>query len=259
MITAGIDVGSKTIKVVVLKDGAVIGKAVTATGFDQAQSAAMALGAAVEKAGIDASTIAQIVSTGAGRKAVEQANSQVTEVGADAVGTVHAVPEARTVIDVGAEEGRGIKVSGEGKVVDFAVNEKCAAGAGSFAESMSRALEVTLDEFGKLSLESTRTIPMNAQCTVFAESEVVSLLHAETPKEDISRAVHDAIASRVASMVRRVGLEQKVALIGGVAYNPGFVDSLTRTLECEIVIPQDREYVGALGAALVAVERSKND
>jgi benzoyl-CoA reductase subunit D len=257
MITAGIDVGSRTIKVVILKDGAVVGKALTATGFEQAESAAAALKTAAENAGIELAAIEQIVSTGAGRKAMEQANSHITEVGADAVGAVHLVPEARTVIDIGAEEGRGIKVSGEGKVLDFAVNEKCAAGAGSFTETMSRALEMSLDEFGKIALQSTKSIPMNAQCTVFAESEVVSLVHAETSKEDISRAVHDAIASRVSSMVRRVGLEQKVALIGGVAYNPGFVDSLTRALECEIIIPQDREYVGALGAALVAVERSK--
>ncbi len=259
MITAGIDVGSKTIKVVILKDGRVTGRGMKAAGLEQAESATVCLRQAAAEAGIKESDIEQIVSTGAGRKAVSQANSQITEVGADAVGTVHVLPEARTVIDVGAEEGRGIKVSAEGKVVDFAVNEKCAAGAGSFAESMSRALEMTLEEFGQISLKSTRSIPMNAQCTVFAESEVVSLLHAETSKEDISRAVHDAIASRVASMVRRVGIEQKVALIGGVAYNPGFVNSLSRSLETEFVIPDDREYIGALGAALVAVERSKGN
>lgn len=257
MITAGIDVGSKTIKVVVLKDGEVLARGQRAAGLEQAESATQCLKEVVAEAGIEESAIEYTVSTGAGRKSVGQAQSHITEVGADAVGAVHVAPEARTVVDIGAEEGRGIKVSAEGKVLDFAVNEKCAAGAGSFAESMSRALEMTLDEFGKISLESTKSIPMNAQCTVFAESEVVSLLHSDTSKEDISRAVHDAIASRVASMVRRVGLEQKVILIGGVAYNPGFVNSLTRTLECELVIPKDREYVGALGAALVAVERNK--
>ena len=132
-------------------------------------------------------------------------------------------PTAQTVVDVGAEEGRGIKANAEGKVVDFAGNEKCAAGAGAFAESMARALQMTLKEFGEASLRSDKTIPMNAQCTVFAESEVVSLIHSATPKEDIAKAVLDAVASRVCAMVRRVGIEGDVVLIGGMVHNPGFV------------------------------------
>lgn len=256
MITAGIDMGAKYIKVVILDDGNIIGKAAKATGFEQAESAAECLANACTEAGIERSKIVHLTSTGAGRKAVPDADSDITEVGADAKGALKLVSEARTVVDVGAEEGRGIKINADGKVLDFAVNEKCAAGAGSFAESMSRALEVTLEEFGLLSLQSTKSIPMNAQCTVFAESEVVSLMHSDTSKEDISRAVHDAIASRVASMVRRVGLEQKVALIGGVAYNPGFVNSLKNSLDCELIVPADSEYVGALGAAIIAGERN---
>lgn len=259
MITAGIDMGSKNIKVVILKGNDIVGRAIVATGFDQAEAAAKCLELAAEKSGIKISDIEQTVSTGAGRKAAPDVNSDITEVGADAKGIIHLIPETRTVIDVGAEEGRGIKINSEGKVLDFAVNEKCAAGAGAFAESMSRALEVTLEEFGQLSLKSDKSIPMNAQCTVFAESEVVSLLHAQTPKADISRAVHDAIASRITSMVRRVGIEQKVALIGGVAYNPGFVDSLKRALDCEVIIAEEPEYVGALGTAITARERSSKN
>ena len=121
---------------------------------------------------------------------------------------------------------------------------------------MARALEVPLEEFGPLSLESDRNIPMNAQCAVFAESEVVSLVHAKTPKKDIARAVHDAIASRISSMVRRVGVEPAVALIGGLAYNVGFIDSLGRDLETELLIPPDPEYTTAIGAAVVAAERA---
>jgi benzoyl-CoA reductase subunit D len=122
---------------------------------------------------------------------------------------------------------------------------------------MSRALEVPLDEFGKISLESSKSIPMNAQCAVFAESEVVSLVHAKTPKHDIAKAVHDAISSRIVSMVRRVGINNDVALIGGVSYNPGFVDALKRGLETDVIIPDNAEFVGALGAAIVAAERGK--
>ncbi|MFH1373329.1 MAG: acyl-CoA dehydratase activase [bacterium] len=257
MVTAGIDMGSKFVKVVILKDGTIQGKAIETTGFAPAVSASKCLEMAAKESGIDISSIEHITSTGAGRKAAPNANSDITDVGAAAKGVVHLIPQARTVIDVGAEEGRGIKIEANGKVIDFAVNEKCAAGAGAFAEAMSRALEVSLEEFGQLSLKSDKSIPMNAQCAVFAESEVVSLVHAKTPKQDISRAVHDAIASRIVSMVRRVGINEDVVLIGGLAYNPGFVDALTRGLETEVSVPDNPEYIGAMGAAIVAGERNQ--
>jgi benzoyl-CoA reductase subunit D len=257
MITAGIDMGSKFVKVVIVKDGAVQGKSIETTGFDPTASAARCFEAAVNLSGIEAPAIDHITATGAGRKAAPGAHSDITDVGAAAKGVVSMYPGARTVIDIGAEEGRGIKVSADGKVVDFAVNEKCAAGAGAFAEAMSRALEVSLEEFGQMSLKSDASIPMNAQCAVFAESEVVSLVHAKTPKKDISRAVHDAIASRIVSMIRRVGVEQDIVLIGGLSRNPGFVDALNRGLEATVTVPADPEYIGALGAALVASERNQ--
>jgi benzoyl-CoA reductase subunit D len=258
MITAGIDMGAKYVKVVILKDGDIQGKAMVATGFEPAASASEGMEKAAQESGVDLSAIEHITSTGAGRKAAPNIHSDITDVGAAAKGVTHLNKDVRTVIDVGAEEGRGIKVEADGKVIDFAVNEKCAAGAGAFAEAMSRALEVSLDEFGKLSLQSDKEIPMNAQCAVFAESEVVSLVHAKTPKHDISRAVHDAIASRIVSMVRRVGVNQQVALVGGVSHNPGFVDALNRGLEIQVIVPESPEYVGALGAAIVASERSKS-
>jgi len=257
MTTAGIDMGSKFIKVLILKDGTVRGKAMLTTGFEPAASASKCLELAAKEAGIDISSIDHITSTGAGRKAAPNINSDITDVSAAAKGVAHLIPDARTVIDVGAEEGRGIKMEAGGKVIDIAVNEKCAAGAGAFAEAMSRALEVSLDEFGQLSLKSDKTIPMNAQCAVFAESEVVSLVHAKTPKQDIARAIHDAIASRIVSMVRRVGINKEVALVGGLSHNPGFVDALSRGLETQVVIPENPDYIGALGAAIAAGERSQ--
>jgi benzoyl-CoA reductase subunit D len=160
-------------------------------------------------------------------------------------------------VDVGAEEGRAIRVDDNGKVVDFAVNERCAAGAGAFTEAMARALEIPLEEIGPLSLTSTKAVPMNAQCAVFAESEVVSLIHQKTEKQDIARAVHDAMASRITSMARRVGVEPQVVLIGGVARNPGFVDALQRDLELELLVPDDPDFVSALGAALLAAGIAK--
>jgi benzoyl-CoA reductase subunit D len=255
MVTAGIDMGAKNIKVVILEDGVVKSRAMTTTGFEPTASASRCLEQAAKESGIEISAIDHITSTGAGRKAAPNVNSDITDVGADAKGIVQLMDDVRTVIDVGAEEGRGIKIEADGKVIDFAVNEKCAAGAGAFAEAMSRALEVSLEEFGQISLKSDKTIPMNAQCAVFAESEVVSLVHAKTPKHDISKAVHDAIASRIVSMVRRVGINKRVALIGGVSHNPGFLDALQRGLETEVVVPENPDYIGALGAAIVAGER----
>jgi benzoyl-CoA reductase subunit D len=195
------------------------------------------------------------MATGAGRNEVKTADDKVTEVTAAARGAWSVCPTGRTVIDIGAEEGRAVRCGESGKVDDFAVNEKCAAGAGTFTEAMARALEVDLAELGQMSLRSTQTVPMNAQCTVFAESEVVSLLHAKTPKEDISRAVHDAMASRITSMVRKVGLQNEVVVVGGLAKNAGFIDSLQRSLETKVLIPDEPEFIGALGAALIAVDR----
>ncbi|MFC1628046.1 acyl-CoA dehydratase activase [Gemmatimonadota bacterium] len=255
MVSIGVDMGAKNVKVVVLDDNAVIGKALVVAGFDTESALQEALQTASGEAGIDHKEVSSITATGAGRKDVPMASNELTEVGAAARGALFFFKDARTVIDVGAEEGRGVRFDAEGRVIDFVVNEKCAAGAGAFTEAMARALEVPLEEFGLLSLESDREIPMNAQCAVFAESEVVSLVHAKTPKQDIARAVHDAIASRITSMVRRVGVEEQVALVGGLAYNVGFIDSLKRDLETDIHIPPDPEYAAAIGAAIVAAER----
>jgi len=254
MTSAGIDCGSKMTKVVILRDGQVLAKSQTLTGFDQKEAVEKAVGEALRQAGLRLEELEGICATGAGRKVVPYKNREITEVGAAAKAAVFLLPSARTVVDVGAEEGRSIKCDETGKVSDFAVNEKCAAGAGTFTEAMARALEVSLEEFGRLSLKSKQAVPMNAQCAVFAESEVVSLVHAKTPKEDIARAVHDAIANRITSMMRRVGIVKDVILIGGLALNPGFVDALKRDLDMEVHVPQDPEFAGALGAALAAAQ-----
>jgi benzoyl-CoA reductase subunit D len=257
MITAGIDVGAKNVKVVIQEDGKILGKGLVLAGLDMQASIKEAFDAALKDAGLTRDKLEKVFATGAGRKEVSDADDSYTEVGADAAGATYLYAQAKTVIDVGAEEGRAIRVDERGKVVDFAINERCAAGAGAFTEAMARALEVPLEELGTLSLTSTKAVPMNAQCAVFAESEVVSLIHAKTEKPDIARAVHDAMATRITSMARRVGVEPEVALIGGVARNPGFVDSLQRDLEVEVLIPEDPEYVSAYGAALLAAGLGK--
>lgn len=256
MITAGIDIGAKTIKVVVLKDGKVAAMAMDLSGFDQKGTSDRLFRKAVAEAGAEVKDVKLVVATGAGKGEFLHASDPVTEVTADARGAWVIHPKARTVISVGAEEGRAIRTDAQGKVVDFAINEKCAAGAGAFTEAMARALELKVEELGPLSLKSTNAVPMNAQCAVFAESEVVSLVHSGTSKQDISRAIHDAIASRISSMARRISVENDVVLIGGVAKNPGFVESLKRDLATEVFVPQDPEFISALGAAHIAFDKA---
>jgi predicted CoA-substrate-specific enzyme activase len=255
VLVAGIDVGAKNVHTVLIRDGDLVARAVVASGFDHAESAERGLTEAARIAGARREDIELVAATGAGRKALPFAAEQPTEIAADARGAFDLFPQARTVIDVGADEARAIRLGEDGRVVDFAINEKCAAGAGAFVEAMSRALEMPLDGFAKASLDSTEVIPMNAQCTVFAESEVVSLIHANTPPADIARAVHDAMASRVATMVRRVGVEDPVVLGGGAALNVGFVKSLAEALGgVDVYVLADAEYLGAHGAALIAWE-----
>ena len=266
MITAGIDMGSRTAKLVFLEaqdEAAAAAGKWTVRGKHIMFPEDLDMDVAAEKlftdgmaaAGISRAQIGRIVATGAGRRQVKFADDNVTEVTSGARGAVFMCPQARTVVDVGAEEGRGLKASADGRVVDFAGNEKCAAGAGAFAESMARALQMNLKEFGEASLRSDKSIPMNAQCTVFAESEVVSLIHSATPKEDIAKSVLDAVASRVCAMVRRVGIDGEVILIGGMVHNPGFVQALRASLGIDkINLPDMPEYVSALGAALIAAD-----
>jgi len=237
MITAGVDVGAKYVKIVLLEDGKnVLTRANGIVGFDILKSATEVFEKGLLDAGLKRDQIVQVVATGMGRKAIQKkppinAGEIVPEVIADAKGTCHLIPTAKTVIDVGAEEGRGVKVGENGKVKDFVINERCAAGAGTFIETMARALEVGVKDMGPLALRATKAIPMNAQCCVFAESEVVTLIHSKVSKEDIAKAIHDAMAGRIASMVLRIGVEKDVVLIGGVARNPGFLATSEKRVE----------------------------
>jgi benzoyl-CoA reductase subunit D len=252
VIAAGVDVGARTIKIITLKDGLPIGKALVTADFDLQESLKRAWELVLSETGTDMNRIERIAATGVGQKEVRSAQERVSEASAAARGAFYLNDQVRTVIDVGAEESRAIQINGSGKMVDFAVNERCAAGTGAFSEAVARALEINLDELGPISLHSTRAVAMNAQCVVFAESELVSLIHANTPKADIIRAVHDAIAERTVSMARRVGLEKEVMLIGGVARNIGFSDSLARESGMKVIVPEFPEYISALGAALIA-------
>jgi benzoyl-CoA reductase subunit D len=254
MVTAGVDIGAKNTRVVLLDDGAVVARAGRRTGFDPPRAAQEAMHDALGQVGSDAGGVAAIVATGSGGEDVA-ADGRVTAVTA-AARAIHTLDaRVRTVVEVGAEESRGVRVDERGGVASFVVNERCAAGSGAFIEAMARVLEMSPEEFAGISLESGRSLPMNAQCVVFAESEVVGLVHANTPARDIARAVHDAVAGRIISMVRRIGIEGELALVGGMARNVGFHRSLERAAQREVIVPEHPEFAGALGAALAASEK----
>ena len=252
MIVSGVDAGGKNIHMVIMSDGEVLIKGETPAGINKAEAAERLYAELLGKTDLTRDQVARVVATGSGAKRVAFANGVIPDAAADCRGIHRLVPSARTIIDVGGEEGRAIKTNDAGKVVDFAVNEKCAAGTGTFVEAMARALEMSVEDMAKTSLNSTKAISMNAQCAVFGESEVVSLIHQRTPKADIARAVHDAIAGRVASVARIIGLESDVVMIGGMSLNQGFVDSLRRETGINVMVPGDSGYVGALGAAIAA-------
>jgi len=259
MIIAGIDVGGKNVHIVIKKDSQILGKVAGSTGIKKADAVEQLYNEALKKSGITRKDVERVVATGSAAKRVAFATGSIPDAAADARGVIKLIPTARTIIDVGAEEGRAIKISPEGKVLDFAINEKCAAGTGTFIEAMARALEVSLDEMSKITLQSTQNLSTNAQCAVFGESEVVSLIHQKIPKPDIARAVMNAIAGRIVSLARIVGLEKDVVMVGGMARNAGFIDSLKKNIEMNVLIPEDPDYMGALGAAETALAEFRKE
>ena len=257
MVTAGLDLGTQRVKAVILQDGRVVSRIQVFSGFDPAKSAEQALLEALKQANMSRSDLSHVTATGAGMGMTQIADSTVSMMGADAKAGVCLVPSGRTVVDVGAEEARAVKCDDKGGMLDFVVNERCAAGAGTFIEAMARALEVKLEEMGPLSLKAERASPINASCVIFGESDVVTLIHRQEPKAEIARAIFDAMADRVSSMVYRLGLNPDVVLVGGVAKDVGFEAALKRKLGVNVVVPENPEFAGALGAALTAVNRSK--
>jgi benzoyl-CoA reductase subunit D len=257
LITAGIDMGTQSVKVVVFKDGRVVGRGKAFSGFDPSKAAEEACTEALKKAKLTPSEIDHVTATGSGMEMALSSDSTISMMGADARAGVFLFPAARTVIDVGAEEARAMKCDDHGIMVDFVVNERCAAGAGAFIEAMARALEMKLEELGPLALRAERASPINASCVIFGESDVVTLIHRQESKPEIARAIFDAMADRVSSMIFRLGLTPEVVLVGGVAKDVGFVASLKRKLGVEILIPEQPEFAGALGAALAAASRTK--
>ncbi len=252
MVVAGIDVGSLTAEVVLLEEGKILHYVIIPTGANSKTAADKAMDTALEAAGLTRSDLRYIVATGYGRVSIDFADKRITEITCHGRGAHYLNPAVRTVIDIGGQDSKVISLSDKGKVLDFSMNDKCAAGTGRFLEVMAQALEVELDGLAGLSNRAQDTVSISSMCTVFAESEVVSLIARGLPRENIARGLHQAIADRTAGMVHRIGLEEAVMITGGVAKNGAVVGALNEKLKTKIIVPDEPQIAGALGAALLA-------
>lgn len=255
---AGVDIGSLAAKSVILINGQIVGHSLIPTLVSSEKSGLSALEKALEVAKLSRSDLKCIIATGYGRISAPYADKTITEITCHARGAYFLNPNTRTIIDMGGQDCKGIRLDDEGNVIDFALNDKCAAGTGRFLEVMARAFDITLDELGPLSLKATDRVAISSTCTVFVESEVISLMARGEKPEDILSSVHYAIANRIAGMFSRVGVESDVFFSGGVAKNIGMKKAVEEVLGKKIMVPpkEDPQLVGALGAALIAQERS---
>ena len=251
--TAGVDSGSASTDAVILnQEGNLVGWSVVRTGAGAAAGAEKALKQAMEMAGITEQDIRRTVSTGYGRETIGLGDSSVTEITCHARGAHHLLPSVRTIIDIGGQDSKIIRVDENGAVTNFVMNDKCAAGTGRFLEMMARTMEMSLEEMSSRGLQWKEPVKISSMCTVFAESEVVSLIARNTAPEDIIHGLNESIASRTAALLRRVGEEGDYMMTGGVAQNRGVVDVLEKKLGKKIHVSEYAQLCGAIGAALLA-------
>jgi (R)-2-hydroxyacyl-CoA dehydratese activating ATPase len=253
---AGVDVGSTQTKAVIIDEaGSIVARALNATGANVIQAAQTAFSAALEEAGLEERDVEYVIGTGYGRYKVTFGNTQVTEISCHGRGAVHMFPDTRTVVDMGGQDTKAIRVSADGEIVDFCMNDKCAAGTGRFLGAASDALEIPLDELGPTALQGERPVKISTTCTVFAESEVLSWVGKGKRIQDILLGVHQSIAARSAGLLRRVEVEEEVTFTGGVAKNTAMIAALNQRLGVEVNVSEESHYMGALGAALFALDQ----
>ncbi|MGL4791734.1 MAG: acyl-CoA dehydratase activase [Anaerotignaceae bacterium] len=252
MYTMGIDIGSASSKVVILKDGLDIVVAETIQVGTGSTGPQRALDNALEKSGLTMEDMKKVVVTGYGRFAFDKADKQVSEISCHAKGIFHLVPTARTIIDIGGQDAKAIKLDKNGAVNQFFMNDKCAAGTGRFLDVMARVLEISIDEMAEYDSRSTEVISVSSTCTVFAESEVISHLSNGVSKENIIAGVHASVASKACGLAYRGGVEDDVVMGGGVAQNAGVVRAISRELKKNVIVAPNPQITGALGAALFA-------
>ena len=257
MFTMGIDVGSASSKVVILEDGSRIVAAEVVQVGTGSSGPQRALELAFSKTGLSMKDMSKIVATGYGRFNFEEADKQISEISCHAKGIFFLVPTARTIIDIGGQDAKAIRLDNKGNVKQFFMNDKCAAGTGRFLEVMARVLETTLDEMEELDSRATEPATVSSTCTVFAESEVISQLSKGVAKENIVAGVHQSVASKACGLAYRGGLEEDIVMTGGVAKNGGVVRAISKELKKQVTAAPNPQTTGALGAALFAYEEAK--
>jgi predicted CoA-substrate-specific enzyme activase len=252
---AGVDVGSTQTKAVLVDEGRrIVSRALTDTGANVMRAAEEAFQEALRSGDVREEEVEYVVGTGYGRYKVTFGNTQVTEISCHGRGAVQMFPGTRTVVDMGGQDTKAIRVAPTGEVVDFCMNDKCAAGTGRFLGAAASALDIALDQLGPTALRGEKAVKISTTCTVFAESEVLSWLGRGKKIEDILLGVHQSIAGRSAGLARRVGIEDQVTFTGGVAKNVAMIETLNRALGVTVNVSDDSQYMGALGAALFALD-----
>ncbi len=260
MYVLGIDSGSTSTNAVIMnQDRTIIASSVIRTGAKSGDSAERILSDVLQKAKLERKDLARIVSTGYGRVSIAFADENVTEISCHGKGAHYFNPRVRTILDIGGQDSKAISLDENGEVHDFVMNDKCAAGTGRFLEMIARTLEVDISELGAIALTSTEHIEITSMCSVFAESEVISLIANNKEKADIANGVCHAIAGKAFSLLKRVGLEPEFMMTGGVAKNPGVVRAVEEKLQARLYICEEPEIVGATGAALYALEQLEQD
>ena len=259
-IVAGVDIGSVAAKALILSEKGIMGYSVVPTGANCNEAAQKALNNAIQKANIKKEDIKYIMATGYGRRAINFGNNSITEISANAKGAIflaRKIGQIRTIINVGGQDVKVITLDEKGTITNFLMNDKCAAGTGRFLEVISKALEEDIETFSKISLESTNPAKINSTCTVFAESEVISLVAQNVPKKDIIAGIHKSVAKRISDMTRAAGAQEKIFFDGGGAKNIGLTTAVKKTIGKEIHITKIPQFTVALGAALLAYEQVK--
>jgi predicted CoA-substrate-specific enzyme activase len=256
----GCDIGSTTGKAVIMDaQGEIAASAIVPRDIDPEESALAAFAKTFEDADLPITSyrdLAFLVGTGYGRAEIPFAGENISEISCHAMGVFHCDPKIKTIVDIGGQDVKGISIDKNGSVLEFAMNDKCAAGTGRFLEAMSRIFRLELEEFSNLSLTAKRAIPISAQCSVFAETEVVSLLAKKKSPAEIAAGIYQSVAKRCYTLIKRVGTREKVTISGGCAKNIGLVRELEKKLKISIApLPVDPQLIGAIGAAVYAMKR----
>lgn len=251
MITVGIDIGSITTKIAMVGEGRILYTDIMLSGYDMEQAWRNLFACMLERTQTKASDIGCIVSTGYGRNIVAESDKKITEITCHAAGARHFFPNARSVVDIGGQDSKFISIDSDGSVADFIMNDKCAAGTGRFLEVMARALHVELKDFGEMTRRAQKPALISSMCTVFAESEVISMIAKGDTRENIIAGIHESVASRVASMMRRLDVVKPLVMTGGVTRNAGIRDALEKKIGMKLEIPEQAQACGAIGAALL--------